>query len=359
MPGFYMAINFKKFLLFAIILFGFICFLPAQTTGYFFEEDSDELKIIQRFVWSGGEYALQYEVVFEKEIDGEYIAHLSEFTFSQFIEVSLPPGTYRFRVIPYDILEKPAEPSDWININVLSILQQEELEEPAPELDAELELEPETEPEAEEEPEFESEPESVPEQIPEVEPESEPEQTQSVPLKPLLIRAGAVLGLRLPIYGNDFGTYNFPINAAVRASMIFKTPFDIYIGPEVTGSIYQCGVIEKGDMFVYTFGINFLAMKWLPNEKFAVGIKMGGLIPVLSLQGDLSDASDGDLSDIFSNNPLNNYLNSTGLIPNIGASFYWLIMKNLLLEIGFDYIHIFSDIPSGYFRPTLGISWQF
>jgi len=51
------------------------------------------------------------------------------------------------------------------------------------------------------------------------------------------------------------------------------------------------------------------------------------------------------------------------LSPNIGVSFYWLIKKHLLLDIGVNYIHQFpieDHFPvSGFFCPVFGISYQF
>ncbi|MCL1958508.1 MAG: hypothetical protein FWF68_02790, partial [Spirochaetes bacterium] len=90
-----MVINNKKYLLFVIILFVFTSLLSAQTSGYFIEENGDEVKYVQRFVWKGGEHTLYYEVVFEREINGAYIPYLKETTKAKFIEVSLPPGPYR------------------------------------------------------------------------------------------------------------------------------------------------------------------------------------------------------------------------------------------------------------------------
>jgi hypothetical protein len=344
-----MATNKKKYLLLAIILFGFASFLPAQTAGYFFEEEGDEVKIFQRFVWSGGEYALQYEVVFERETDGEYKTYLREFTKSQFIEVSLPSGSYRFCVIPYDILEKPAAGSEWVYIDVFSISRQEEYEEP------ETELEPETETEF-----ILLEP--VSEEIPVDEPEQE--QAQSDLLKPLLFSVGADIGLQLRIYGNAFGYYNFPVNAGIHASVVFKTLLDIYIGPEISSNINMSGMNEKWDMYLFTIGVNLLAIKWLPNEKYAVGLRMGAHYPYLNFRGNIKADSQDDPEDNFQYSSLNNLVYEDGFsvgkfIPNIGASFYWFIKKNLLFEAGFNYMHIFNDVPSGYFRPMIGINWQF
>jgi hypothetical protein len=139
---------------------------------------------------------------------------------------------------------------------------------------------------------------------------------------------------------------------------------DIYIGPEVSGNIYLSGMKEKWDMYIFTIGVNLLAMKWFPNEKFAVGLRMGALYPFLSLQGNFNYLFRVDLENAFKDSSLNNLVyegnfSIKNFIPNTGASFYWLISKRFLLEAGFDFMHIFNDIPSGYFRPMLGINYRF
>jgi ribosome modulation factor len=124
-----MAINnrrFKSSFLAIVILLGLAPFVQAQNAGYFIvDTESGEHRFMQRLAWSGGEYALRYEVILEREVGGRYTAHLRDFTSSLFIEVSLPPGKYRFRVIPYDILDKPGEGSEWVNIEVHRAVQPE------------------------------------------------------------------------------------------------------------------------------------------------------------------------------------------------------------------------------------------
>jgi len=152
-----MAINNKKYLLLAIIFFGFLPFLYSQNAGYFIQENGDEVKYIQRFAWSGGEYARYYEVAFEKETDGEYKPYLKQTTTKQFVELSLSPGNYRFRVTPYDVLGKPAKSSSWVNVQILAVPQPEQGQENELENQPEIQLvfdnKPETESENKLEPE--------------------------------------------------------------------------------------------------------------------------------------------------------------------------------------------------------------
>jgi len=336
-----MAINNKKYLLLAIILFLFASFLYAQNAGYFVEENGDEVKYVQRFAWSGGEYALYYEVVFEREINGTYRSYLRETTTSQFIELSLHPGNYRFRVTPYDILGRPAEGSQWVNVQVLSVPPPEQHEEPEPELAVEEEPESETEP--------------------------EPESAEPEKVKLVLFRIGAEAGMRLSVYGNKyFGDSGDP-PIGLRTSIVFKIPLDIYIGPELTGDINRYGNIEDWKLFFYTFGLNILAEKWSPKKIFGVGFKAGVLYPSIDMRKNWHEMNT-DQRDYFKKEEIGIIASEKGfyaerLIPNIGASFYWLIKKHLLLELGFDYLHVFSTAsdfpPSGFFCPRFVISYQF
>ena len=347
-----MAINNKKYILLAIILFVFSSFLSAQDAGYFIEEKGDEVKYIQRFVWKGGENALYYEVVFEREMNGRYSQHLKETTKAQFIEVSLPPGNYRFRVIPYDILGRPTEGSQWVNIAVLPVPKQEEYEEPKPETNMVLRPEPRLEPE--------------PESEEEKEPEPEKEKT-------VFFRMGAVIGIggRVSLYGNEYFGDSGDSYIGLRTSIVFKAPFDIYIGPEFTVDVNRYGTIEDWKLFFYTFGINLLTEKWSPNKIFGVGFKFGLLYPSIDIQKNWHEMSQ-EQREYFKNGIMNIYaaendIYADRLIPNIGASIFWLIKKHLLLELGFNYFHVIpvggmiiaNYIPSGFFCPTLGIGYQF
>ncbi|MCL2245436.1 MAG: hypothetical protein FWC03_13375, partial [Treponema sp.] len=85
-----------------------------------------ELRFIQRLTWTGDDYALRYEVIIEKEEllnqtgRGRYSRYFQGFTEDIFIEVSLPPGNYRFQVIPYDFFNSPVPGAQWVNFEVLS-----------------------------------------------------------------------------------------------------------------------------------------------------------------------------------------------------------------------------------------------
>jgi len=350
-----MAINNKKYLLLAVILFVFTSFLSAQSPGYFVEEKDDEIKYIQRFVWKGGENALRYDVVFERERNGVYIPYLKETTKAQFIEVSLPPGHYRFRVIPYDILGRSVEGSVWTNVEILPVPKLEQYEEQKPDINTaqKPELKPMPKPEIEEEPEAEK--------------AEEPEKEKIV-----LFRIGSLFEPRFTLYGGTeyFGDKNIITEGwGLRTSIVFKIPLDTYIGTELTAGVNRKGNINKWKLYYYTFGLNILAEKWSPRKMFGVGFRLGVLYPSIDIQENWREMNE-EQGVYFNRKDVDIIAADEGffperLIPNIGASFYFLIKKHLLFELGFDYIHLLNtndtdEFPqTGFFCPRFGISYQF
>jgi len=121
-----MATNSRLFSFFlAAVLFFGLSYIHAQSAGYYVETEGGQPRFIQRLAWSGGEYALRYEVIIENESGGTYRGFHREFTTELHIDISLQHGNYRFRVIPYDILNRPGNASEWKYIEVLPALKPE------------------------------------------------------------------------------------------------------------------------------------------------------------------------------------------------------------------------------------------
>jgi hypothetical protein len=57
-------------------------------------------------------------VIIEREADGGYIRQHHDFASVSWIDVSVPPGNYRYRIIPYNFLNRPGEGSQWMHITV-------------------------------------------------------------------------------------------------------------------------------------------------------------------------------------------------------------------------------------------------
>jgi hypothetical protein len=98
--------------------------LYAQGGGYYIDTGGDSPRFFQRLFWYGDENILYYKVFiqeYQEENEGvfEYRDIIEETTTANFIAVSLRPGKYRFSVIPYDLLELPAERSEWREFEIL------------------------------------------------------------------------------------------------------------------------------------------------------------------------------------------------------------------------------------------------
>jgi len=86
-----------------------------------------------RITWSGGDNSLRYQVVIERNVNGSFRSFLREYTESTFFIVSLMPGEYRYRIIPYDVINRPSTGTQWINFEVKFIPPPEPEPEPEPE----------------------------------------------------------------------------------------------------------------------------------------------------------------------------------------------------------------------------------
>ena len=86
----------------------------AQTADFFVEN-----RIVQRLTWEGDEYASRYEVIIEKFENNRYTRVVHEYRTNFYIDVSLQHGIYRYRIIPYDLLDRPVRGTDWIELEVL------------------------------------------------------------------------------------------------------------------------------------------------------------------------------------------------------------------------------------------------
>jgi len=371
-------------LLFVFLIFaGFAPSLRAQSAAYFIDKESGEPRFIQRLAWAGGEYALRYEVVIERERNGTYVTHLREFTETPFIEVSLPPGEYRYQVSSYNILNKPEEVSRWKNIEV-RLAVQPEIFDALPDFVSE-----DNSGGSEETPayalaisgnnlvpgaEFLLRNSDGAEIIPEaldfgkdgnarlfinsadvypgeyelivrnpggleaslggiVFPEPEPKGETPKLLKPVLVFNSAAWTPLFPLHGDFFGSGFSPAGAGINFGVVFSIPSSIYIGGELTMLLNIDNSSANNDNFgqMLSVGANLLLMKWLPNQKTALNFRLGASYIIVP-----------DTQDKFA--------------FNIGASFLWRFTGVFMLETGVDYAaQIKSDSFDGCLRPWLGI----
>jgi len=87
--------------------------------GYFIDYSEASPRIMQRLVWEKEEYALRYEAEIQIYEDFYYPFFL-ESTENIFIELNLPPGRYRYRVTPFDLLGQRGDPTEWKQIEIIA-----------------------------------------------------------------------------------------------------------------------------------------------------------------------------------------------------------------------------------------------
>jgi hypothetical protein len=96
----------------------------GETASYFIDYSSGLPRFTQRLSWYPEEYASFYEVLIE-EASGTYPEVLRTNTVESHIDISLPPGLYRYRIQSYDLFEKPAGNPPWMPLEILPASQPE------------------------------------------------------------------------------------------------------------------------------------------------------------------------------------------------------------------------------------------
>ncbi|MDR2370882.1 MAG: hypothetical protein LBD71_05340 [Treponema sp.] len=108
-----------------------VLLLPAalsaqEKKSYVIDTSSGTARFIQRISWYPEEYASRYEVRVEERLpDGGFREILRESAEADYLDVSLPHGSYRVRIQAYDLFDRPAGDPPWINLEVLPALQPE------------------------------------------------------------------------------------------------------------------------------------------------------------------------------------------------------------------------------------------
>jgi len=274
------------------------------------QSDTPEESRPVRLTWTEDNNVLRYEVSVEKEEENSYQRVLKKFTDTSSIEISLLPGKYRCQVIPYDFLDKPGAKSQWINFEVHAPRP------PEPDMPAEA---------------------AVP-------------LTYTIAHQELIIQPGKekkaafYLGAAwmpvLPIYGNEktnFGQEDFtPSGAGLRFGVIFAPASPFNIGLELAGSWYDFDAALYGNgnstYHAATAALNLVLQKQFLNRLLALRFRLGGGVALPAEE---------------------HYPHA-----NLGVSLAWFPAKHFFLETGLDYVHMFSDAPSGCLRPWIGMGVQ-
>jgi hypothetical protein len=274
---------------------------------------------------------------------------MREFTELSSFQISLLPGYYRYRVIPIDFLEQPGEASNWEILNVLPVpiipvevrstgddnylLIPQNNDQLVPGVSEILIKNPDEL--------------KTDEGVIIVE-KHEPVEIE----KPTNIYLCAAWAPLLPLYGGIqevFGRQFYFSGAAFHFGLIFTKPQLFNPGLELSISWYALNKVQddtKIEIQTGVMGINFLAQKWLPNQKMALTLRAGG---GLSFQiGDLSSGENLYLMD--------------RLVPqlNLEPSFLWQVLEHLYVEAGLSYtLFLNRNNPSACLHPWLGAGWSF
>jgi hypothetical protein len=280
---------------------------------------------VQRLSWTNVEFTAACVVVVERQeeegpsagageraVYREVLRELREQ--DAFIEVSLPPGKYRFRVGAYDALGRPGEVSGWEYFEIFAAA-------PEPEKPA-------------------------------------PPSKESVPKdhKPKISRDSFVEVLYTPLIPLPFSYFNKtydiffqPAGAALKFGMLFPagqrhalgfdlTPSWNYLYADKPGYDVLSQLLTLHFNLVYRYGFSTLPL--------TLQARAGG---GLSLLYDFHFEYSGRRSDEVINT----------WIPSVsaGLSLQWFFHRPLYLNLGLEYLQIFSvdNLFLNFIRPSLGI----
>jgi hypothetical protein len=347
-------------------------------------------RFIQTLRWEEQENVLYYEGEIEKQAGALWEGVLTRKTEASFLEVSLSPGLYRFRVRAYDFLERPGPAADWIQFEILPAKKPELVrfsptmfyldEDPTwvinlfgGNLTGGIEvflkgtrgdiIQPDTirvDPsESEVRLTFSYERLNTGSYtIHVINPGGLTEELQTFRIafrKPVDINVSAGYRPLVPLYGyiNELLESGFfPAGAFGRLGFVpFKQRWG-YIGFELEPS-WNYFLAEGKDFNVQAHIVGAAVcgvyQYWFSNRAMAFNFRIGGgIYPVLDYHFTF---------DKGKTTPI------TILLPAItaGVSFQWLIQKPFFVEAGLDFTHFFTvDDPSpGYLRPFAGLGWRF
>jgi hypothetical protein len=361
--------------------------LGGQETGYRIEDNG---RFVQVLNWNEQEDALYYEVEIEKQADALWEGAVTGKTEAPFFEFSLGPGIYRYRIRPYDLLERPGPASDWIQFEILPA-RQPVLARFSPEgfyLDEDIAwvltisgrnladgveivlrgardslIKPDTVTVGRSGNEARltfryDQLDTGSYAIHAMNPGGLTAQTRTFRIafrKPMDINVSAGYRPLVPLYGylNElFGAPVFPAGAYSRLSVIPVKRRWGYMGFELepswnylltTGDAYESQAQMPGAAI---YGVY---RRWLSSRTMSLDFRAGG--------GMYSILDYHFTFDRGSTDPV------TALIPALaaGVSFHWLVKKPFFVEAGLDFTQFFAaDKPSpAYLRPFAGAGWQF
>jgi hypothetical protein len=369
---------------------------PEYRPGYRIEADG---RIIQTLTWTRTN-AYFYEVEIQRRNQaGEWEDHIKERTEEIFIELSLPPGMYRYRILSYNVLERVAAASDWTGIRIYPALEPvvESFNPPAFHVDSQEEVYTLT---------------LLGRDIQDAATVYIIAKTDNAkPVEPLSIEPsedGSFLSAVFSPEGLALGDYDIVVTnpGGLRTvkegfAVSFEKPVDLTLSlgyapfVPLTGSLFieydrlfyflgfygrfsvvplkrlwggMGGEIDvrfinmttdgtttgnkpftlKGQLLPAT--LNFLYQKWLRDYTMTLNFRLGGgIAAVLNMQFNHDDGSNSEKPAVIY------------AALSAGASWQWYVWRGLFVELGLDYIQLIagSGTPPGIVQARLGAGWRF
>ena len=114
----------KKLLILFILLNCIFQAFGQEGENYFLQDTTEGAVFIQRFSWNENPNVLKYEFIMEKQTRKdrwEQIEHKE--TTSNFIDLSLSAGKYRYKLILYNYLELVELETEWIPVDIIKAYQ--------------------------------------------------------------------------------------------------------------------------------------------------------------------------------------------------------------------------------------------
>ncbi|MDR2054048.1 MAG: hypothetical protein LBP80_11605 [Treponema sp.] len=351
-------------------------------------------RILQRISWVRSN-AYYYEVEIERQVAaGAWQQVVKEKTEELFVEVSLAPGMYRYRILSYNVLGRVAATTEWAGIRVFAT-RDPKIERTIPEAyyveqaadDFSLTLEGVNLMEnadvyliSKEEGAGRIMPESI--QYSEGENSitlvfrtaglglgpydivvTNPGKLQTVyegfAIKfQQAVDVNVSLGYAplIPLYGYIFDSFSSPLYPASFYARVNVVPLKRlwgFVGAEFTPGVTLLETKEAAwtvHGVMMSFAVDALYQYWFSNRTMALNARLGGGFAVIT--GIYYDHRDGSSSE-----PAGTVLP----LLNTGVSFEWVFWKDLFAEAGLEYTqHFSSRSPApGVLKFTAGVGWRF
>ncbi|MCL2705614.1 MAG: hypothetical protein FWE72_05345 [Spirochaetaceae bacterium] len=143
--------NKKRIIFVFLMLFGILSFIAAQVAlpatepntasettqqpetisqsenlSYYIMETETGVRFIQRIEWNPVDYVYRYGIIVEqKDSANKYTEVVSDFSDENSIEISIPAGTYRYKIRAYNLLNRLEGESNWQEFEVFLAIQPE------------------------------------------------------------------------------------------------------------------------------------------------------------------------------------------------------------------------------------------